>query len=195
MPHYYYYYTASVTVKSTRMVSYECENCGSTSSYSLTLTESCEKRKRLVSQRSQQREEIRELDAVVLQEALEGLKKQIDTCTANENYGFEKCPRCFYTQSWMLGSYYASELDHRIGPPIGVITTLFAVGAFIAVLLIGENPLPICGVSFLLWIVTITLIVALPRKIENPNEELGRFGVVERKNTPTIVWSDPERVA
>ena len=185
----FYKVSASIDVKATRKVSYQCENCGGEFSYNYTL-------KRGGYQQDITGKHFHTQTATKLQgdayiEAVDALKKEITTMNEKKDYGYEKCPGCGYTQSWMQ----SSQISKTFITPFIIVTMVLVAAAFIVP---ASELFPIslalsCVSSFVLWVVICLIIIGVSSKrLKNSDKE---FGDIKIKNTPTVVWSDPEVVS
>jgi len=189
MPAKYYIVDVSAKLKSTRKVSYQCENCGGEFSYLFTLE--TDKWSDSTTAYSDWRERQRELEEKVFKQAKNFLDRHIDNLNSAKDYGYEKCPGCGYTQSWMMAAEASAQEDILWVTPMTIISLIFGVGS-ILIFVNGDAVLLLCVSSFILWLIIFFLFNWLGRKkIKDPNKN---FGIVERKNTPIVVWSDPEMV-
>lgn len=190
------YLKTSVKLKSTRKVSYQCENCRGEFSYLYTVYGTAEKEGITYHDKAKRKQEMQEDREIVLLKAKEEIDNQISILTDSENYGYEKCPGCGYTQSWMIETERAEKRTNKIFIPMIIVSAIFGVGG-IVILVNGRNVLPLCLGGLLLWGIAIGFVfwLNIRQMTKGEPKDLNKnFGTVSRRNIPNVIWSDPEIV-
>ncbi len=188
----FYQVSGGAAMRVTRKVTYQCENCGREFSYFFNL-ESVRAKTVGVTGSSGHDKVRAELEKELSPEVIEELNKEVKALTESKNYGYEKCPGCGYTQSWMLGAESSAQASKNIFKPWILITMVLVALTIIIIAVLNKPDFPylVCLVSFVLWaLVTFMTFKIGAKKLHDPNE---KFGVVERKNTPDVVWSNPKK--
>jgi hypothetical protein len=192
----FYEFSASESVEAIRKVSYQCENCGGQYSYLFPALGAGYKSEQTATKHVSSKERFdiaTRLKKAVHEEAINRLNETIKTLDENKDFGFEKCPSCGYIQSWMLNSLIAKRETKYVRNPSIIVAVLLGVAA---ILYTSSGKLPIEAEPFLillcvLWVIIYFIIWLVGAKIaqKEPNKT---FGVVDRKNTPVVTWSEPK---
>ena len=160
------------TAKANMVVSYECENCESTNRYIA----------REISNGVQIQTDIHSLSEGKKLElhakARQALESEKAKAINSKIYGFQKCPSCGYTQSWMKISNYQFIAVTFFALLCPAVSMLFYFGDPKS----GMSPLIPIGLT-LLGIIVIIINV----RTRSVNK---KFGNVERINKPRITFED-----
>jgi hypothetical protein len=123
----------------------------------------------------------------VYQKASEELKERIEMYKQDD--GYENCPNCGYTQSWMKPSASANRSCGLVGFLMLIISGL--LGAGVAGTINERNAFLLIASAVILWILMLLTMFILVARIPQKDPNKG-YGEVERKNKPTVVWSEIE---
>lgn len=172
-------------LKSTKIISYQCENCEGDFSYSITVRADAEKEE--WTYRSGIENTRKKLAEIVYQKAYDELKDRIEIYKQDD--GHEQCPNCGYTQSWMKSSASASRSCGLIGFLMLIISALLWLG--VALLQHKINGILLIASAVILWFFSLIVMFFFVRN--NPQKDPNKsFGEVDRKNTPIITWTEIE---
>jgi hypothetical protein len=189
----YYDVRIDYTIKIDGHISYECENCGQTSSTTKTTSTSVYEHGQTAQKRRSQAEELsRELS----------LKAEQQANQIAQEWGKEKpylplpcepCPHCGYLQSWMQPASREQQRSRYIKWPIGIMTVIVLFGYIFG----GESALrPLVGdaappVAIGVWLALAVILYLVGKTLLERLDPNRRFGDVAQRNEPTIVWGEP----
>jgi hypothetical protein len=179
--------TISVSAHAEISVSYECENCGKSSSYTIPIASAT-----YGTEGACVPEELQK-------QVMENVSSQIEYRQKNKDYDHKKCSHCGYLQSWMLESYKSTIA----GVPAMIIGTIMffvmmiyvvKIGSYLGFKQVVEDGLG----DLLVMVLQYSLLCLIPpfivggiawlvirqfAKRANPNR---KFGIVKRINEPVV---------
>ena len=184
-----YYLTVIAKSEAIRTVSYQCENCGGKFSYQDSYSETCSRRdSRIGSPVPASARGKLSKDASA--GAIDQMNSKIKSLDEKESYGYEECPNCGYTQSWMLKERLEAH-SRKLGRAVAL--PFFAwIASLIWMYYIYDDvpPKPWLLFSLVVWLIATVLVFfwVLKKTLQDPNE---KFGNVENKYAPTVTWKGP----
>ncbi len=175
------YYTHTITVSAIMHVSYVCEKCGKSSAYELPIAKS---------KSAYNTSRFSPLGMDDHEKLANDLNAAIQQKLEKKEYGFEKCPRCLYTQSWQFRSAKQGTAGlYGIFAALAVLT----IKILLLYIYAPHNPLRIvldCLVPIIIAAILGSLIAAVVKKLYDPNK--GSVNAVHT-NTPTVTITYGEK--